>query len=190
MITIKHLTQALNNTNTSSTAWTAVHWAQYWVSLRNEMRFFFTMSEVLSRRKFMALLTSSLQSWSATMHSSWFFPVTSISWEKEQKHVRCHNNSHGSEGVSILDANGHTMILLTTSKHTFYYRWLEVKKRTTIHDIADQKWAFHVSSAVKCDHVLALRPRIQDQDPYIVWKILWVPLTWLTLSSKSASFLS
>lgn len=54
---------------------------------------FFTMSEVLSRRKFMALLTSSLQSWSATMHSSWFFPVTSISWEKEQKHWRCHNNS-------------------------------------------------------------------------------------------------
>lgn len=44
----------------------------------------FTMSEVHSRRKFMALLTSSLQSWRATIHSSWFFPVTSISCEEEQ----------------------------------------------------------------------------------------------------------
>lgn len=38
-----------------------------------------TVSEVLSSRKLMALLTSSLQSWRATMHSSWVFPVTSIS---------------------------------------------------------------------------------------------------------------
>lgn len=44
----------------------------------------FTMSEVHSRRKFMALLTSSLQSWRATMHSSWFLPVTSISCGEEQ----------------------------------------------------------------------------------------------------------
>lgn len=40
-----------------------------------------TVSEVLSSRKLMALFTSSLQSWRATMHSSWVFPVTSISWE-------------------------------------------------------------------------------------------------------------
>ncbi len=30
----------------------------------------------------MALLTSPLQSWRATIHSSWFLPVTSMSWDK------------------------------------------------------------------------------------------------------------
>lgn len=40
-----------------------------------------TVSEVLSSRKLMALFTSSLQSWRATIHSSWVFPVTSISCE-------------------------------------------------------------------------------------------------------------
>lgn len=41
-----------------------------------------TASEVPSSRKLMALLTSSLQSWRATMQSSWFFPVTSMSYEQ------------------------------------------------------------------------------------------------------------
>lgn len=43
-----------------------------------------TVSEVLSRRKLMALFTSSLQSCRATMHSSWVFPETSISWEHKK----------------------------------------------------------------------------------------------------------
>lgn len=140
----------------------------------NEFFFFFliyTMSEVLSRRKFMALLTSSLQSWSATMHSSWFFPVTSINWGKEQTHLRWHNNSRSSEWASVLDDSGSTMIILTALKRTSYGK-LEIKTCITIHDIADQKWAFHVSSAVKCDHILVLWPRSQDKDLYIVGKIL------------------
>lgn len=45
-----------------------------------------TVSEVLSRRKLMALFTSSLQSCRATMHSSWVFPETSINWEQQKKH--------------------------------------------------------------------------------------------------------
>lgn len=47
-----------------------------------------TVSEVLSSRKLMALFTSSLQSWRATMHSSWVFPVTSISWEWAKKYFK------------------------------------------------------------------------------------------------------
>lgn len=47
-----------------------------------------TVSEFPSRRMLIALVTSSLQSCSATIHSSWFFPVTSISCRRDKKQAK------------------------------------------------------------------------------------------------------
>lgn len=61
-----------------------------------------TVSEVLSSRKLMALFTSSLQSWRATMHSSWVFPVTSISCENaNQKHKALNTIMIRNEGQGV-----------------------------------------------------------------------------------------
>lgn len=53
-----------------------------------------TVSEFPSSNTLMALLTSPLQSWRATMHSSWFFPVTSISCWNYKKMIRGTQNWH------------------------------------------------------------------------------------------------
>lgn len=53
-----------------------------------------TVSEFPSSNTLIALLTSPLQSWRATMHSSWFFPVTSISCWNYKKMIRGTQNWH------------------------------------------------------------------------------------------------
>ena len=53
-----------------------------------------TVSEFPSSNMLIALLTSPLQSCRATMHSSWFFPVTSISCWNYKKMIRGTQNWH------------------------------------------------------------------------------------------------